>query len=175
MSEQNNSKNAVSLLPEDRQLEQAVGELLRKHSLTIATAESCTGGLLSHKLTLVPGSSGYFPLGLVTYDNRWKVNLLNIPEETITTNGAVSPEVAEAMARGVRQRAGTDLGIGITGIAGPGGGTAEKPVGLVYIGLADDKRVTVKRYHFTGDRAANKENTARAALQLLYDYLVNLK
>jgi len=138
---------------------------------TLATAESCTGGLLAHKLTLVPGSSGYFPLGLITYDNRWKEALLGVPEQIIKEKGAVSPQVAEAMATGIRNKAATDLGIGITGIAGPGGGTAAKPVGLVYIALATGKHARVKKFQFQGKREEIKEYSARAALTLLFLFL----
>ncbi|WP_366923499.1 CinA family protein [Metallumcola ferriviriculae] len=152
-------------------LNQVVGSILLEKNISVATAESCTGGLLAHKLTLVPGSSAYFPLGLVTYDNLWKERLLSISNHLLSARGAVSPEVAAAMAEGVRFRAETDLGVGITGIAGPGGGSMDKPVGLVYIAVANNTQTTVKRFHFHGKRQEIKENSARAALALMLDFL----
>ncbi|HVP40101.1 MAG TPA: CinA family nicotinamide mononucleotide deamidase-related protein [Candidatus Saccharimonadales bacterium] len=116
-------------------LEQMVGELLRLRGLKLASAESCTGGLLGGRITRVPGSSEWFERGVIAYSNRAKTELLGISEELLAAHGAVSAEVAAAMAQGVRERSGTDLGLGVTGIAGPGGGTPEKPVGLVYVGL----------------------------------------
>ena len=136
----------------DETLEQVVGEALQRRGYTVATAESCTGGLLAGRLTEVPGSSHYFNEGVITYSNEAKIARLGVPRELIEAHGAVSEEVALAMARGVRERAGATFGIGITGIAGPGGGTAEKPVGLVYIGLADDEGANAIRMVFPGDR-----------------------
>jgi len=151
-------------------LEFAVGKMLLDKRLTIAAAESCTGGLLSHRLTSVPGSSSYFPLGLVTYDNKWKTELLGVEKIVLDKYGAVSKEVAAAMASGVRQKAKSDLGIGITGIAGPGGGSREKPVGLVYIGLSYDQDTMVKQFLFQGSRDQNKTQSAQAALEMIKDY-----
>lgn len=149
-------------------LEQATGWLLAEKGLTLATAESCTGGLLSHRITNVPGSSRYFLFGTTAYDNRFKVEVLKVDPDIIADKGAVSSEVAEQMARGVRTLAGTDFGVGITGIAGPEGGTPEKPVGLVYIALDFRGDTTVRRVQFTGDRLIIKEQAAQAALVLLW-------
>jgi nicotinamide-nucleotide amidase len=113
------------------ELEEALGRILTERGLTIAVAESCTGGLIADKITNVSGSSMYFERGVVVYSNQSKTELLNVPKELIKTHGAVSKEVAEAMAAGVRRLAGTDIGISTTGVAGPTGGTSEKPVGLV--------------------------------------------
>ncbi len=151
-------------------LEFTVAKMLLDNRLTIAAAESCTGGLLSHRLTSVPGSSFYFPLGLITYDNKWKTELLGVEKFVLDKYGAVSKEVAAAMATGVRQKAKSDLGIGITGIAGPGGGSREKPVGLVYIGLSYDQATIVKRFFFQGNRDQNKTQSAQAALEMIKDY-----
>jgi nicotinamide-nucleotide amidase len=148
-------------------LEQAVIALLIAGKRTVATAESCTGGLLAGRLTSVAGSSAAFHTGLVTYANEAKRDLLDVPEALIASVGAVSPEVARAMAENVRGLAATDYGISITGIAGPGGGTPEKPVGLVYIGLADENGVAVERHLFSGGRADIRLRTTQAALNLL--------
>ncbi len=126
-------------------LEETVLRLLQGQGKTIATAESCTGGLVAKRITDLPGSSEVFEMGAVTYSNRIKTMLLGVPEELLAKYGAVSEQVARAMAEGVRRAAGSDLGVGITGVAGPGGGSAEKPVGLVYVGLADGARTWVKR------------------------------
>ena len=125
-------------------LEEAVVRELAARKLTIATAESCTGGLLAKRLTDVPGASDVFHMGCVAYANEVKTTLLGVPEETLRRYGAVSPQTAEAMARGVRERSGADYGVGVTGVAGPGGGTAEKPVGLVYLALCDRNGATVR-------------------------------
>lgn len=151
----------------DIPLEEAVGQMLRQRSKTVAVAESCTGGLIAHKLTGVAGSSDYFERGVVCYSNRSKTELLSVPAAVIEQQGAVSEEVAAALAQGVRRLAGTDFGLSTTGIAGPGGGTADKPVGLVYIGLADAHGVQVERHVFSGERWLNKERFATAALNLL--------
>lgn len=148
-------------------LEQAVIALLIAGKRTVATAESCTGGLLAGRLTNVAGSSAAFHTGLVTYANEAKRDLLHVPEALIASVGAVSPEVARAMAENVRTLAATDYGISITGIAGPDGGTPEKPVGLVYIGLADADGVAVERHLFSGGRADIRLRTTQAALNLL--------
>ena len=121
---------------DDETMVDVVAELLFAQKLTVAVAESCTGGLLAHTFTNIPGSSDYFHLGLVTYSNQTKISQLNISADLLAAEGAVSEAVAKAMAVQVKQIAQTDFGIGITGIAGPGGGSPEKPVGLVYIALA---------------------------------------
>ncbi|MBI3599231.1 MAG: CinA family protein, partial [Nitrospinae bacterium] len=139
--------------------------------LTLSIAESCTGGLVSHLITNVPGSSDYFERGCVVYSNRAKVELLGVPEDTIKRYGAVSSYAAVAMAEGVKTKSGTDIGLSITGIAGHGGGTIEKPVGLVYIAIAGDKKTDWKEYRFKGGREEIKLKSATAALELLRDYL----
>lgn len=153
----------------DSCLEQVVVQALAARGMTLATAESCTGGLLAKRITDVPGSSEVFHMGAVTYANEVKTRLLGVPAELFDTVGAVSPEVARAMAEGVRQAAGAGLGIGITGIAGPGGGSAEKPVGLVYVALSDGKAVWVRRMNPAGrirSRAALRDRAASVALDM---------
>jgi nicotinamide-nucleotide amidase len=151
----------------DETLEEVVGGLLKGNGYTLATAESCTGGLLAGRITDVPGSSEYFLEGAITYSNEAKTRLLGVPKKMIEDHGAVSEEVATAMASGIRELAGSTFGIGITGIAGPSGGTAEKPVGLVYIALADDSRVSAKKFVFPGDRQFIRTLSVNAALDLL--------
>jgi nicotinamide-nucleotide amidase len=151
----------------DRRLEEVVGELLRAQGLTIATAESCTGGLLASRLTDVAGSSDYVERGVVCYSNRAKADLLGVPEATLGEHGAVSEPVAVAMARGIRERAGTDLGVGITGIAGPGGGSAAKPVGTVVLALAWADGERVQTSWFPGERDQVKFFSSQAALDMV--------
>jgi PncC family amidohydrolase len=138
-------------------------------SLTVATAESCTGGLVANVITEVDGSSGYFLGGVVSYSDDAKRSLLDVPGELIEAHGAVSAQVARAMAEGARRRFSAGLAVAVTGIAGPGGGTAEKPVGLTYVATADDGGAEVRRFHWTGDRTGNKRESARAALELLLE------
>jgi nicotinamide-nucleotide amidase len=147
-----------------------VGRELRARGLSLALAESCTGGLIGHRLTDVAGSSAYFERGLVVYSNAAKRALLGVPEAVLARYGAVSAECAEAMARGVRAQAGTDLGLSVTGIAGPEGGTATKPVGLVFLGLADARSVAVERHRFAADREGNKALAAIRGLDLVRRY-----
>jgi nicotinamide-nucleotide amidase len=156
-------------------LEEAVVALLRERKRSVATAESCTGGLLAGRLTNVPGSSAVFHTGLVTYANDAKIHLLKVPSALIGAAGAVSPEVAKVMAERVRELAETDFGISVTGIAGPGGGTPEKPVGLVYIGLADGGKVIAQKNLFGGSRADIRLRTTQAALNLLREALLREK
>lgn len=137
--------------------------------VTVATAESCTGGLVAHVLTEVPGSSGYLRGGIVAYADEAKAALLGVPPDVIAAHGAVSAQVAVAMAEGARARFGVDAAVGVTGVAGPGGGTTEKPVGLVYVAVAGLGAADVRRYHWPGDRAANKHASARAAIELLLE------
>ena len=144
--------------------------LLADRGLTLALAESNTGGLIGHLLTEVPGSSAVFLGGVVAYDNRLK-ELLGVPASLIEGEGAVSAPVAEAMASGVRQWAGVDIGVAVTGIAGPGGGTAAKPVGLTYTAVATAAGTRCQRYVFAGERSQNKLATAAAALALVLDCL----
>jgi competence/damage-inducible protein CinA-like protein len=148
-------------------LEEVVGQLLKLRGYTLATAESCTGGLLAGRITDVPGSSEYFLEGVVSYSNEAKIDLLGVRKKLIETHGAVSDQVAGAMASGIRKRAGSTFGIGVTGVAGPGGGSPEKPVGLVYIALADDSQTTTRRFIFPGDRQFIRTLSVNAALDML--------
>ena len=148
-------------------LEVVVASLLLEHKLTIATAESCTGGLLSSRLTDVPGSSAYLLEGVVCYSNKSKTELAGVPADLIESHGAVSESVAVAMAVGIRSRAATDVGIGITGIAGPGGGTSEKPVGTVAIAVSALDEQRVRTFHLFGGRDMVKFQSTQAALNML--------
>ncbi len=160
---------------EDKELAEVVGELLRQKGLTIATAESCTGGLVGDLLTNVPGSSDYYQGGVVAYRNSVKMKLLGVREKTLIRYGAVSRQTVEEMARGVCRLLGTDVGIAVSGIAGPGGATEKKPVGLVYIGVALQGKVQVERYRFSGSRRLVKERSAWTALDLCRRVLAGLK
>ncbi|MBS3816432.1 MAG: nicotinamide-nucleotide adenylyltransferase [Candidatus Thermoplasmatota archaeon] len=151
--------------------EKDIAHLLTKNDKTIATAESCTGGLVSNRLTNVPGSSDYFIAGLVTYSNRAKTELLNVDEKMIDKKGAVSSEVAEQMAEGVRKDRNTDIGLSTTGIAGPGGGSEEKPVGTVYIGISREEKTENILFQFSGEREKVKEQASEKALKSLIDRL----
>ena len=153
---------------DEEALEAVIGGMLRSGGLTLAAAESCTGGLIGHRITNVPGSSGYFLAGLTTYSNESKTRLLGVPAELIAAHGAVSPEVAIAMAEGVRRAVGADVGISTTGIAGPGGATPTKPVGLVHIGLSDETGNMTEELRLRGDRVMIKERAGQLALFLLY-------
>jgi nicotinamide-nucleotide amidase len=152
---------------DDETLERVVGALLAERKLTLAVAESCTGGLLGHRLTSVPGSSRYFERGVMVYSNRAKEELLGVPAEVLRVHGAVSGPCAEAMAAGMRRVGSTDCALAVTGIAGPDGGTPAKPVGTVFVGVAVGAHVRAERFHFAGDRAAVKWQSAQAALDLL--------
>ncbi|PYQ74663.1 MAG: competence/damage-inducible protein A [Acidobacteria bacterium] len=152
---------------EGRPLEAVVGDLLRERKLTVALAESCSGGLLASRLTDIPGSSDYVERGVVCYSNRAKVELAGVPEAMIAEHGAVSEPVARALAQGIRERSRTDVGIGVTGIAGPGGGTPQKPVGLVCVGVAVEDDVWVRTFQFVGGRELVKYQSATAALNML--------
>jgi len=154
-------------------MEEEVARLLIEKKLTIATAESCTGGLIAKRLTDVPGSSAYMERGVVTYSNLAKEELLGIPARTIEEHGAVSKETAEAMAEGIRWNAKTSIGLSVTGIAGPTGGTMTKPVGLVYIGMATKDGVAVKGYNFPGDRDAVRFASSQRALDIVRRYLIS--
>ena len=160
---------------DDEELEQVVGRLLHDRGLTVAVAESCSGGLVAHRLTNVPVSSRYFERGVVAYSNRAKTEVLGVPADLVATRGAVSPEVARAMAEGARRLGGTDFGIGITGIAGPDGGTPEKPVGLTYIGLAWEGNSLAREYRFLSDRPVNKVRASQMALELLRRHLLGIE
>jgi len=152
-------------------IEAQVGALLTNHGLTLATAESCTGGLLGFRITSVSGSSAYYLGGFVAYADEAKEWLLGVQHETLVAHGTVSEQTALEMAQGARLRLGADLGISITGIAGPTGGTLEKPVGLVYIALSSPEADLCQRHVWQGDRAANREQSAEAALRLIRSYL----
>ena len=159
----------------DIKLVNKVSDELKKHQVTIATAESCTGGLLAHTLTNVSGSSEYFNRGVICYSNTAKMELLGVPEQLLTNYGAVSKQVAAAMAKAIQQRAQVDIGIATTGIAGPTGGTKDKPVGLVFIGVSTKDTIVVKEFLFSGDRLNNKDSTCTAALELLLETIYRKK
>jgi PncC family amidohydrolase len=152
-------------------LAERVGAACRARGITIATAESCTAGLVAHLLTEIPGSSAYFRGGVVTYANEVKTGLADVPEHTLTAHGAVSAQVAVAMAEGTRRRLGVDLAVAVTGVAGPTGGTAAKPVGLTYVAVADGEGDEVRRFAWTEDRSGNKRSSAAAALALVVNRL----
>ncbi|MCL6532304.1 MAG: competence/damage-inducible protein A [Armatimonadetes bacterium] len=158
---------------DDTTLEQVVVERLRERGESLAVAESCTGGLLGKRITDVPGSSEVFLGGIIAYSNAVKHSMVGVPSEVLETVGAVSEPTARALAEGVRQRLGSYWGIGITGIAGPGGGTPDKPVGLVYIGVSSPHETTVYRQIFLGDRAAVRWRATQFALWQLYERLRN--
>ena len=155
------------------QLEEKVGQLLNANNLSISTAESCTGGLVGHRLTNVSGSSDYYLGGIVSYSNSVKENNLDVAIETLNKHGAVSYETAIEMAENVRSKLDSDLGLAITGIAGPRGGTDEKPVGLTYIALANGKDTMVKEFRFLTERILNKNASCQAALNMVRLYLLN--
>lgn len=155
-------------------LENLVGELLRRRGLRLAVAESCTGGLVSDLITNVSGSSTYFMGGVIAYAYEAKVRLLGVSWRTLEKHGAVSQETVLEMACGVRKALAADIGISVSGIAGPGGGTPEKPVGLTWIGLSTEGGDEAYRYVWEGDRLAVKEKSARQALRLLKEYLESL-
>jgi len=160
---------------ENEELEQVIGRMLTEKKLTIAVAESCTGGLITDKITDVPGSSNYFERGVIAYSNQSKTEILKVPKELIEKHGAVSSEVAKAMAAGVRQIADTDIGVSTTGIAGPTGGSPEKPVGLVWIGFSDRNETLAMKFNFGDDRRRVKERAAQAALELVRRRLLRIE
>ncbi|MEK6756370.1 MAG: competence/damage-inducible protein A [Bacteroidota bacterium] len=160
---------------DDEEMEQIIGRLLTERKLAIAVAESCTGGLIADRITNVPGSSNYFERGVITYSNESKAAELSVPLAFIQKYGAVSREVAEAMAFGVRKKANTDIGLSATGIAGPTGGTPEKPVGLVWIGYSDRSETLALRFNFRDDRRRVKERAAQAALELVRRRLLRIE
>jgi nicotinamide-nucleotide amidase len=160
---------------DDETLERVVGRLLVERGLTLAVAESCTSGLLGHRLTDIAGSSAYFERGVLVYSNQAKQDLLGVPESILRAHGAVSAPCAEAMARGVCERSGNPVGLAITGIAGPDGGSPAKPVGTVFIGVAVDGDVEARRFQFTGDRSAVKWQSTQMALDVLRRRLMRRK
>ena len=155
-------------------LEVLVGELLLQRGLWLAVAESCTGGLIGHLLTNVPGSSAYYMGSVTAYANEAKARLLGVSWDTLEKYGAVSAETVVEMARGIRLALTADIGISVSGIAGPTGGTPDKPVGTVWIGLSTPKEEYARRYLWSGDRQAIKKQSAQAALQLLVEHLQNI-
>jgi len=152
-------------------LSSQVGSELTKHNFSIATAESCTGGLLAHILTSVSGSSNYYVGGIVAYSNRIKEKLLGVRPETLEQHGAVSSQTAQEMAVGIREKFKTDIGLSTTGIAGPTGGTPAKPVGLVWIGLSFKAKTTTIKCQFDGDREQVKTSSVQKILQVLLNDL----
>lgn len=155
----------------DSGLEVRVGGLLRQRGLRLAAAESCTGGLVGHRITNIPGSSTYYMGSITAYAYEAKVRLLGVKWETLEAYGAVSSQVVSEMATGVRRAMAADIGIAISGIAGPGGGTPEKPVGLVCFALSDSDRIWTSKQHFPGDRVDVKKQAADYILQHLITYL----
>jgi PncC family amidohydrolase len=152
-------------------LEARLGAALKARRFTLATAESCTGGLIGHRLTNVPGSSDYYLGGIVAYANAVKEKLLGVPPATLSVYGAVSRETAEEMARGARRALGADLAVSVTGIAGPDGGGPDKPVGLTWIGLSTPEGESARQFIWGRDREGNKADSAAAALEMVLEYL----
>jgi len=150
-------------------LEEKIGSILKASNLKIATAESCTGGLIANRITNISGASEYFEAGFITYSNRAKTSFLAVPENVITKEGAVSHKVAGLMAEGVKKATDVDIGLSVTGIAGPVGGTPEKPVGTVYIGISCHAGTFVRFFLFNGAREEIKKQTSDAALMLVLD------
>ena len=157
--------------PEIGDLAIRVASTCLARGLTIATVESCTGGLVGHVITDVPGSSAYFLGGFVTYSDGLKRAMVGVPDDVLAAHGAVSAQVALAMAAGGRERTRADIAVAVTGIAGPDGGTPAKPVGLTYVAVADRSGANVRRHVWSGDRADNKRRSATAALELLLELL----
>jgi nicotinamide-nucleotide amidase len=155
----------------EKTMEEVIGELLMEREMTLSVAESCTGGLIGHRLTSVSGSSQYFERGAIVYSNRSKVEMLGVRQKTIDSHGAVSDQTVREMAVGVQKAADTDMGLAVTGIAGPLGGTTDKPVGTVFIGLSVDRKVFSGRYLFSGDRDKIKRASAHMALDWVRRYL----
>ena len=152
-------------------LEVVIGDTLRQRGLKLATAESCTGGLIGDRITNIAGSSDYYLGGIVAYANEIKTGLLGIPAGVLDQFGAVSREAVLEMAGAARRILGADIAVSVSGIAGPGGGTQEKPVGTVWVGLAGPDGKWARRFRFSGDRLQNKVSSAQAALQMVWDYL----
>ncbi len=163
--------------PSPPPVEEEIGPLLRRRGWMLATAESCTGGGIGARVTAVSGSSAYYRGGVIAYHNDVKRDRLGVSEETLETHGAVSAQTAAEMARGARQVAGgrkASVGLSVTGVAGPGGGTEEKPVGTVYIGVSSDEGETVRHFMFSGGRESVRNQSRDAALALLRDHLLGL-
>lgn len=158
----------------DVELEEVIGKILTERKLTLALAESCTGGIIADRITNVSGSSQYFECGVIAYSNDSKIHELGIPYELIHKHGSVSREIAEAMALGIRTKSNTDIGLSTTGIAGPTGGSPSKPVGLVWIGYSDKQETFALQFNFGGDRIIVKERAAQAALELIRRRLLKI-
>ncbi len=156
-------------------LEQEIGNLLRQKGLTLGIVESATGGLISHLITNIPGSSDYYKGAVTAYSNEVKIKVVGVKEDTINKYGAVSHQVAEEMAQGGRKILAADICLADTGIAGPNGSTPGKPVGLFYIGLSHQAETYNQKHHFQGNREQNKHRAAQAALAWLEEYLLSLK
>ena len=154
-------------------MEEKVAHLLIKLKKTLAIAESCSGGLLTNRLTNISGSSQFLKVGIIAYSNEAKSKLLKVPPSLINKYGAVSPETARAMAQGVRMSLQTDFGVSITGIAGPTGGTKTKPIGLTYIAVSSPKKVECLKWHFNGNRLQIKESATTKALELLLKFITS--
>jgi PncC family amidohydrolase len=158
-----------------KSIEERIGERLEELSLTVSVAESCTGGLVGSRLTDVAGSSAYFLGGIIAYSNEAKVKLLAVRRETLAGHGAVSAQTAREMAEGVRKCFGTDIGLAVTGIAGPGGATKDKPIGLMWFALAAEGGTQARSVRLTGNRLQNKAGAAEQLLSLLEEYFATLK
>lgn len=155
-------------------LEIEVGRLLQERGLKLGMAESCTGGLVGNRITNIPGSSEYFMGGVISYAYEAKVSILGVSWDTLNTFGAVSHETVLEMARGVKKLFDVDIGVSISGIAGPGGGTLDKPVGTTWVGLVANDVERTREFHFDGNREENRASSADAALQMLVDYLLEV-
>jgi len=151
-----------------------ISNILRQKNLKIATAESCTGGLIANIITNMSGSSDFFERGVVTYSNESKMELLDVPQDLLIKYGAVSKQVAKAMAKGIRKNSKVDIGISTTGIAGPAGATKTKPVGLVFIGISTKDFTKAEKFTFSKNRIGNKEEACKSALNQLYNYLESI-
>jgi PncC family amidohydrolase len=160
---------------QDNPLEQEVARLLLSLKMTVAVAESCTGGLICHRLTNISGSSDYLERGVVTYSNRSKIELLGVPEQVIKEHGAVSEACVRAMAAGIKRLSGTDLGLAVSGIAGPTGGTPDKPVGTVHLALAWNEDVECWKYLFEGSRGEIKQKASEQALMQIREHIKSLR
>ncbi|NVM26255.1 MAG: CinA family nicotinamide mononucleotide deamidase-related protein [Desulfobacterales bacterium] len=156
---------------DEKTMEAVVGDLLKERKMTISLAESCTGGLIGHRLTSIPGSSLYFERGIIVYSNKSKIEMLGVKKQTIDTYGSVSDQAVREMAEGIKEIAKTDMGLAVTGIAGPSGGTEEKPVGTVFIGLSVDGKILSGKYCFSGQRDKVKLTTSEMALDWVRRYL----
>jgi PncC family amidohydrolase len=158
---------------EDQQhaVAKACAKLFTLQNLTVSVAESCTGGMLSSVLTDIPGSSDYYKMGMVVYSNQAKIQFVGVNHEIIHQHGAISKETAYELAIGIKKLANTNIGIGVTGIAGPTGGSLEKPIGTVYIGVIFDEEAKINKYVFSGDRAQNKREFTLAALKMVLEML----